>query len=73
MVALVKCLKAPVFNVYCEWIPKQETGSQLQACGHNKPLKVRSERRIAKVVQSNRRATVLSGIARYAKALVLKK
>ncbi|GFW22695.1 hypothetical protein TNCV_2765071 [Trichonephila clavipes] len=57
--ALVKCLRATFINVYIEWISKLKSGSQRQACGHYKLLEILSERRIAKVVQSRGRATVL--------------
>ncbi|XP_042896653.1 uncharacterized protein [Parasteatoda tepidariorum] len=57
-VALVKCSRAAVVNVYKEWTIKQEVGSQHQTCGRHRVLNARSERRLARVVQSNWRATV---------------
>nr|XP_042900093.1 uncharacterized protein LOC122269731 [Parasteatoda tepidariorum] len=56
--ALVKCSRAAVVNVYKEWTIKQKTGSQHQTCGRHRVLNARSERRLARVVQRNRRATV---------------
>ncbi|XP_071040588.1 uncharacterized protein [Parasteatoda tepidariorum] len=56
--ALVKCSRAAVVNVYKEWTIKQKTGSQRQTCGRHRVLNARSERRLARVVQRNRRATV---------------
>ncbi|GFY14724.1 protein FAM114A2 [Trichonephila clavipes] len=58
-VAFVKYSRAAVINVYKKWIPKQKVGSEHQACVHHRPLKACSESRIAKVFQSNRRASVL--------------
>ncbi|GFV94387.1 hypothetical protein TNCV_3352251 [Trichonephila clavipes] len=52
-VKFTTCSRAAIFNIYREWIPKQKTMSQ------HKLLKVRSESRIAKIVQSNRRVSVL--------------
>ncbi|XP_042901316.1 uncharacterized protein [Parasteatoda tepidariorum] len=55
---LVKCSRAAVVNVYKEWTIKQKTRSQCQTCGRHRVLNARSERRLAMVVQCNRRATV---------------
>ncbi|XP_042899800.1 uncharacterized protein [Parasteatoda tepidariorum] len=56
--ALVKCSRAAVANVYKEWTIKQITESQSQTCGRHRVLNARSERRLTRVVQRNRRATV---------------
>ncbi|XP_042903798.1 uncharacterized protein [Parasteatoda tepidariorum] len=56
--ALVKCSRAAVVNVYKEWTIKQKTGSQRQTCDRHRVLNTRSERRLARVVQCNRRPTV---------------
>ncbi|GFV27853.1 hypothetical protein TNCV_4240821 [Trichonephila clavipes] len=53
-VTLAECSKAVVFK-----ISRQEAESKRPACGHQRRLKVRSANRIAKVIQSNRRATML--------------
>ncbi|GFU27651.1 hypothetical protein TNCV_3825621 [Trichonephila clavipes] len=58
MAALVKGSRSAVIGVHSEWIKKQETGSQRQAFGRHGLLKVCSEKKFTKAVQSNRRATV---------------
>ncbi|GFU05375.1 hypothetical protein TNCV_3290421 [Trichonephila clavipes] len=55
---LIKCSRVAFINVYRKGIPKQKTRSQHQACSRHKLLKVITER-IEKVVQSNRRPTLL--------------
>lgn len=55
---LVKCSRAAVVNVYREWTTTQKTGSQRRACGRHRLLDARSERRLAKIVRTNRKASV---------------
>ncbi|GFT98272.1 hypothetical protein TNCV_2903751 [Trichonephila clavipes] len=57
MAVLVKCSRAEII-VYTEWIFEQKSGSQRQACGCQRLLNARSERRIAKAIQSNIRTSV---------------
>ncbi|GFV64184.1 hypothetical protein TNCV_1806831 [Trichonephila clavipes] len=57
--SFVKCSKAAAINVYRERISKQKTVFQRQSCGRHRLLEVQSERRIAKVLQSNRRVPIL--------------
>ncbi|GFV83006.1 hypothetical protein TNCV_1180201 [Trichonephila clavipes] len=63
--ALVKFSRAAVINVYREWIPKQKTRFEFQVCGHHRLLKIHSERRIAKVVHSNRRITTFQIVGNF--------
>lgn len=55
---LVKCFRAAVINAYREWITKKKTGPQRQACGRPRLPNAQSEKRIVKIVHSNRRTTV---------------
>ncbi|XP_071039971.1 uncharacterized protein [Parasteatoda tepidariorum] len=56
--ALVMCSRAAVINVYREWTTKQKTGSHRQVCGPHRLLNSRDEIKLARVVQSSRRATL---------------
>ncbi|XP_055931909.1 uncharacterized protein LOC129962195 [Argiope bruennichi] len=56
--ALVKCPRAAIINVYRECTTKQKTGSQRPTCGRHRLLNARAEKRLARVVHSNRKATV---------------
>ncbi|GFU66771.1 hypothetical protein TNCV_1233041 [Trichonephila clavipes] len=51
---LVKCAKEVITNAYRERIPKQKTGSKRHVSSCLSLMKIRSKRRSAKVVQSNR-------------------
>ncbi|GFW34344.1 hypothetical protein TNCV_220701 [Trichonephila clavipes] len=52
------CSRATVINICCIWITNPKTRAHRQTSGCHRQLKTLSERRTAKISQSNRRATI---------------
>lgn len=50
--------RTTVSRVYTEWCQKQKTSSQRQLCGRKRLVDERGQRRIAQMVESDRKATV---------------
>ena len=50
-------LHTTVSRVYREWYDEQRTSSQRQTCGRKQLIDERGRRRMARMVQANRRAT----------------
>uniref|UniRef100_A0A8C5M1K7 Transposase n=1 Tax=Leptobrachium leishanense TaxID=445787 RepID=A0A8C5M1K7_9ANUR len=54
----VKCSRAAVVKVFKEWTVSRKSGSVCANCGRQRLVNVRAERRVARLVQDNRMATV---------------
>ncbi|ROL52522.1 Sodium/potassium-transporting ATPase subunit beta-1-interacting protein 2 [Anabarilius grahami] len=55
--ALVGCSRSAVVSIYQKWSKKGTVGNQRQ--GHGRPRLIDAHKRLARVVRSNRRATVV--------------
>ena len=60
----VKCSRAAVVKVFKDWTVSRKSGSERANCGRQRLVNVRAERRVARLVQDNRRTTVPCQIPR---------
>ncbi|GFU16835.1 alpha-catulin [Trichonephila clavipes] len=54
----LKLQRGSYYNVSREWVPQQKPMSRRQVCGRFRQLNAHTERRMVKVIHSNKKATV---------------